>query len=299
MNFELESWEVPPGADANNLSVPIEFGPVEWNGKSTMMSARTVPTNVGKSLAFFRPHGAGINYAVLINDQFGEFKARVHGKKLERIVREALRPKTLYLQSERFYFGRVFHLQDQFCVVRAGESFLTRTQLWLDNTPLEFPFDIAIEPSIQVNNWLAQQWRKQDSDVRLTWEWNRKDDEERETWWGEIMPRWNELRQLMRAVATIIELASDQIWPLTDLMTFDYTAKQLAHLEQWDEFLPHQFSFELPAHAPQFLRDYLRYAERNISVRGAEVSAHQKLEARLYLRDWLQIHAPQHLHLIQ
>lgn len=53
MNFNLEAWEVPPRADAENLSVPIEFGPLEWNGAPTMISARWLELDSDKALAFF------------------------------------------------------------------------------------------------------------------------------------------------------------------------------------------------------------------------------------------------------
>ena len=41
VNFELEPWEVPPGVDAKNVSVAIEFGPMVWQGEATMVSARS------------------------------------------------------------------------------------------------------------------------------------------------------------------------------------------------------------------------------------------------------------------
>ena len=56
MNFEIEPWEIPPGADASDVLVPIEFGPVEWNGVQTMISARWLELGSGNALAFFRPH---------------------------------------------------------------------------------------------------------------------------------------------------------------------------------------------------------------------------------------------------
>ncbi len=93
MNFNIEPWELPPDADAGRSSVPIEFGPVEWNGGPTMISARTVPTKSRQSLAFFHPHASEINYAVLINDALGTFKEHIDSKKLGRIIRQALEPK--------------------------------------------------------------------------------------------------------------------------------------------------------------------------------------------------------------
>ena len=212
MNFELEPWELPPGADIENVSVPIEFGPIEWRGEPTMVSARWLPTTKKSSLVYFRLHSKNFNFTVLQNDGFGAFKARLHGKKLERIVRKALEPKKFYLQSGRFYFGRVFHLQGQLCLLRAGESFLASHCSWLSHTPLEFPFDISSEPSKRIANWLCQQWQTEKSAVRLAWEWNRMDSPQRERWWGDVTPRWNELHQLMRAVATVATLAPDQRW---------------------------------------------------------------------------------------
>lgn len=136
MNFELESWEVPPGVDMSRASVPIEFGPVEWNGELTLVSARTVPNASRQSLVFFHPHAGGVNFAVLINDNFGVFKAQTHDKKLDRIVRETLRTKKFYYQTERFYFGRVFYLEGQLGLIREGESFWAYTNSdWIERTP--------------------------------------------------------------------------------------------------------------------------------------------------------------------
>lgn len=135
--------------------------------------------------------------------------------------------------------------------------------------------------------------------MRFAWEWNRKDFGERNQWLNEMVPGWKELGQLMHAVATIVGLTPEQMWILDDLITFDYSPEQLASLGSWSEVLQTHFSFEpLPDSYPQFQREYFNIELRNLKVKGAESSAHQQLEARLYLRNWLQQNAPEHLDLL-
>ena len=295
MNFKIESWEVPPGANAENLSVPIEFGPIEWNGEQTLISARWLELSSGEALAFFRPHKMKINYVVTREDKTPLYVANKHvnSKTLGQTVRAAL-------HQEQSYFGRLFYCHGECLIFQKGRGHWEFDDFWQREMPLEIPFDATTEPSIHVFDWLQTQWNDANSEVRIAWEWNRKSDSEQNLWLGTIVPRWNELHELMRAVACIAELPKGARWILGFADTHNHLPTLIARLQPWNELLEARFSFEpLPESYPQFLREYFQMAASHVQVTGQELTAHEQLEARLYLRDWLRIHAPDHLHLIQ
>ena len=295
MNFELEPWEVPPGADAENLSVPIEFGPVEWNGEETMISARWLELESGEALAFFRPHCNEINYVVTRGDGIELFRAKKHinSKTLGNVVRVAP-------YSGQFYFGRLFYCHGEYLIFREGHGYWEAEDFWQRESPLEIPFDAMTEPSIHVFDWLQAQWNDENSEVRFSWEWNRKIEPEQNRWLGTIVPRWNELHDLIRAVACIAALPTGARWFLDFVDTHNHAPALLERLHPWRELLKSHFSFEpLPNSYPKFLRRYFQMASSHVQVTGQELTAHQQLEAKLYLRDWLRRNAPEQLHLIQ
>ena len=295
MNFNVEAWEVPPGADANNLSVPIEFGPVEWNGAQTRISVRRLQLEAGAALAFFRPHNGQMNYVVTHGNDAPVPVTEKHGnsKTLGLIVRAAL-------YGEQAHFGRLFYCHGERLIFREERSYWESPDFWQREHPIVIPFDMRTEPSRQVFDWLQTQWNDTDSDLRIAWEWNRKSEPEQNLWLGTIVLRWNELHDLMRAVACVAELPTGTRWMLVHIDTHNHSPELLARLQPWRELLQAHFSFEpLPNSYPEFLREYFQMASSHVQVEGAEVSAHQQLEAKLYLRDWLQRHAPEHLHLIQ
>ncbi len=295
MNFRLEPWEIPPNADASNLSVPIEFGPVEWNKRQTMISARWLELESGEALAFFRPHCDAINYAVTREDKTPHYVANKHvnSKNLGQTVRVAL-------HQEQFYFGRPFYCHGECLIFREGRGHWEFDDFWQRETPLEIPFDTMTEPSIHVFDWLQTQWNDVNSEVRIAWEWNRKTEIEQNLWLGTIVPRWNELHDLMRAVACVAELPTGERWIMNHFDTDIHSPELLGRLQLLRKLFHESFWFEsLPESYPEFLREYFQMAARHVQVKGVEFSAHQQLEAKIYLRDWLQRHAPEFSHLVK
>ena len=295
MNFEIEKWEVPPGADTENLSVPIEFGPVEWNGAQTMISARWLELDSGEALAFFRPHCGAINYVVTHSEGIALYWVRKHinSKNLGELVR-------LAMAGGKFYNGRMFYCANKLLITQGSRYYWSASQdFYQKEYPLQLPFNSTDKPSAYIFDWLQEQWNDENSEVRFSWEWNRKTEPEQNRWLGTIVPRWNELHDLMRAISCIAELPSGKRWILDHVDTHNHAPELLARLQPWRELFKSRFSFEpLPESYPQFLREYFQMASSHVQIEGGNFSAHQQIEARLLLRDWLQRNAPDHLDLI-
>ena len=296
MNFRLEAWEVPPDADASNLSVPIEFGPIEWQGAPTMISARWLELPSGEALAFFHAHSCAMNFVVTLGDGTTLIRLRKHinSKNLGNIVRIAL-------HGGRFHFGRLFYCGGEALVLGNEKAHWSASDDFFQREfALVLPFDAQNEPSTNIWHWLQEQWHDLNSAVRLSWEWSRKNDLEKVQFFDSIVPRWREVHDLMNAVAITVELPVGAHWILDHVDTHNQTPELLGRLQPWREIFIAQFSFELlPDSYPQFLREYFRVASAHVQVVGQAATAHQQLEARLFLRDWLQRHAPDHLHLVQ
>lgn len=294
MNFEIEIWEVPPGADANNLSVPIEFGPIDWNGEMAMISARWLELDSGEALAFFRPHESGINFVVTSErGLLYQRHKRINSKTLGERARFGM-------EKREFRCGRLFYCGGEGLLIAGTQAhWIGQQNFWQMEAPLTVAFDSQTEPSASAFDWIQKQWANPNSEIRISWEWNRKNERQREDWLGTIVPRWSELHDLMRAVSCVAELPVGQHWILDHVDTHNHAPALLERLRPWRELLEAQFWFEpLPEFYPQFLREYFRCASGHIQVEGVEFSAHEQLEAKLYLRDWLQQNAPTHLHLV-
>ena len=299
MNFKLEPWEIPPGADANNLSVPIEFGPIDWNGVQTMISARTVeiPTtrNLKWNLALVHPHSTKTNFMPLM--KYTIIPNRIlsfHISELENIIIKRIKES-----PDRF--GRTFYVAEQLCIVSQNKFLWSQKSIFFDSS-FSTPEDMCKEPSLTVFQWLSQEWKNPDSEVRYAWEWSRKAETERRQYLKDNVPRWEELINLMRAIVCIEKLPKDAPWSLEGPINRQkYSAEALVRSHFWRELLKDKFiPFEpFPDSSPQCLNDYLKAVPNRIVMRGFEFSAHEQLEAKLYLRDWLQRNAREHLYLVQ
>ncbi len=293
MNFKIEAWEIPPGADANNLSMPIEFGPVDWDGAPTMISARWLEFASGEALAFFRPHSGAINYVVTREDNapLVVSKKHVNSKTLGRIARGAL---------DEGKFGRLFYCHGECLLFRESRCYWESQDYWQKESPITIPFDTHCEPSARIYNWIQQQWHDENSELRFSLEWSQKTEQEQNRWLGTIVSRWNELHDLMRAAAYVAELPTGERWIMNHIDTHNHSPELLGRLQPLRKLFHESFSFEpLPNSYPKFLREYFQMAACHVQVQGTESTAHQQLEARLLLCDWLQLNAPDHLHLIQ
>lgn len=298
MNFEIEEWEIPPGADASNLSVPIEFGPVEWNGAETIISARTVKVADRHEMVFFRPHCGSTNFIILAKWAMCPYyrhylRRKKNPNELQQIIEESI-------QVDSLRFGRSFYVADQFCIFSRSKFFWSRRDIFFDLS-FSTPEIIGNYPSPQIFQWVSQQWQNPNSDVRYAWEWSRKTEAERRQYIEDNVPHWRELMNLTRALVIVEKVPRDLPWSLKmPINSSGYSEETLARLQLWRELLKDRFfPFEpFSESSPQCLNDYFEFISTRFLVKGEDYSAHQQLEARLYLRDWLQCNAPDHLHLI-
>ncbi len=292
-DFLLESWEVPRNADTSKKLLWADFGPVEWNSEKTLVAALGVRLQSGAVVAFFYPEGVEANFAVLISQSLCPFNARLDGGKLERVVRKAIR-------GEEFSFGRFFHLEGQTCLMRASETSWVAPRKQQSDSVFSLPFDVLADPSARVFDWLQTQWNISNSEVRFSWEWNRKSPSQRQTFLEEHVPRWRELSEMMRFAAIVEELPSEALWILDHVDTYNHSPDLLARLKPWRELLcAHFLPFEpFPVSAPECLRDYFAFISNHVSVVGQPLTRHERLEARLHLREWLERNAPERMELL-
>lgn len=197
--------------------------------------------------------------------------------------------------------GRLFHCAEEAMIIRDSNYYWHRSQdFYQKECPLELAFDSTDKSSDFIFDWLQAQWNDESSELRFSWEWNRKREREQIRWIGTFVPRWNELHDLMDAISSIAELPIGEHWMLDHVDTYSHATELLERLQPWRKLLKSHFSFEPLAESyPLFLREYFRSASIHVWVKGVETSAHEQLEARLLLRDWLQINAPDHLHFVQ
>lgn len=292
MNFRLEPWE-SSSTDKDNKAVSVEFGPVNWKGQNVMASARWRHLS-WITWAFVRFHRSDINYVIVWKKRVYPIE-KTDDEILERIARQAV-------AGEEFQLGRIFYLRSAHCLITPTEVFwIKQSATTREVTEFCLPDEVREGNSAYVFQWLQQQWQQLDSEVRFAWEWNRKNIQQQQQYFFETLPRWRELSELMTAVASAIQIPSEQIWTLNHVDSSAQFSEVQEQLENWSTlFVAHFLPFApLPLSEPKCLRDSLQFAADHIHVKGTETSAHQQLEAKLFLRDWLIRNASDHLHLIQ
>ena len=299
MDFKIEAWEVPPGADVSRASEPIEFGPIEWNGAETMISTRTVKVADRHEMVFFRPHCGSINFIILAKwamcPHYRHYLRREKNlSELQQIIEESI-------QTDTFRFGRPFYVADQFCIFSRGKFFWSRREFFFE-LPFSAPEIVGKFPSFQIFQWIFQQWKNPNSEVRNAGEWSRKTEAERRRYIETNVPHWQELVNLTRALVRAEEVRVGVPWSLRmPINSSGYSAETLARLQLWRELLKSKFFpfGPFPESSPQFLSEYFEFVSTHFLLEGEDCSGHEQLEAKLHLRAWLQQHAPEHLHLVQ
>jgi len=300
-DFELEAWEIPPGVDASQTSQAVFASEMEqWKEGKAQMMLRSVPRSPSEMWVFFRPSdGSGINFLACESERGSPIRPVEFSRDFFRNRRYlffALRHGSLP--------GRVFFLDDACVFINENEGGWFGKEL----APFLLPFSHLEAPSKTIFDWIKEQKNDVNSEVRFALGWSNWDDETRAHHADGVLPEWRELRRLMRAVALLDpELNEGLVWHLGDekcpsgvgdnpphhLLPFSYD-QLAARLQRWSEvFKPHFFPFPLlPENAPLVLQNYFADAANTLSVRGEGASAHQKLEARLQLRQWLERNAP-------
>ena len=153
---------------------------------------------------------------------------------------------------------------------------------------------------------LRNTWNNQDSDIRFAWEWSRLNDADKnqllmgET--GNLRKLEQVMRQVLVATTQLWELHDRWMWKLTpyessndgffyDISSFEEDNVVWSH--HWQKFLRLRY-------APQWRQDLIEryecarefyYSSSNFTIGLVEVNhpptAHEQLEAKLALRDWL------------
>ncbi len=280
--FRLEPWELPTQVEIKKTSSPIEFGPIEWNGEKTSISARTVRFASNQIWAFFRPLNVEANFVVASSSTNYSSHPQIDAGKLERIVRKAIK-------GDQFSFRRAFYVEGELCLM-SPEGAVWKSPYNQGDSDFAVPFDALIDSSAIIFDWLQDELGFHHSEVRFSYDWNRKNAQERHDFLGEHVPRWRELFQLVRAAARVTELPENATWILDHVDTYNHSPQLLARLEPWRKLLRTQFlPFEpFPDSSPQCLREYFAFISNHISTKGENASQHERLEARLLLREWLQ-----------
>lgn len=204
MNFRLEPWEISP-ENEEGTEVSVEFGPVEWKGQNTMVSARWALMSY-TTRAYVRFHQSDINYVVIRNKRVVRFE-RTNSKILGRVARQAI-------AENEFQLGRIFYLEGEFCLATPTEMFWIKRSSKREETVFALPDEVREKSSSRVFDWLRQQWMQLDSEVRFSWDWNQKSLEQQQQYFAKIVPRWRELSELMSAIATAYQLPPGQKWTL-------------------------------------------------------------------------------------
>lgn len=305
MNFKVETWERPPdavrAAVRDGLTDAIEIGPLDWHGQKTTVSVRLLRLVSGEAMPFFHPHASGVNFVRL---QIGPGTPLVINDM--RALRSCVKALT---ESHRFYFARPFIVGDHLALTSSNASIkwfkVTREEGFrsprsVEEVAFSTPFDAFTEPSASVFDWLARQYRDEGSEARFALAWMNKSRQQRDAYLEQTVPRLGELRELMRCIACVCELSPRVSWILQ--RPNSPSAPVLpAQLAPWSAFLvEHFFPFEpMTIDAPQCLREFLKWQSDHAGVDGETRTAHEQLEARFYLRDWLRNNAPDQMHLVQ
>ena len=300
MDFELEKWELSPGAVPSLASAPVEIGEVTWKGVPTRFYARLLrisPISSGKNWGFVRAQGSDINFVVLDNNnRVSQLVPQLDEKRIKNLRQWISQTDT----GDKIQLGRAFHLEGQLCLT-VGDRAAWQISEQHERYDFETPFDVQTQPSADFFAWLREQWHDEKSSVRRAWNWNGQSPSQREQYLETLFPRWQKLRQLMRWVACVEAVPLGQKWTLQHTPLRNRSLAIAPQLWVWRDLLALHFLPLNPdsANFPHYINEALRRACDPVTIVVGETSAHEKLEARFLLRDWLRLNAPDQLDLIR
>ncbi len=296
-DFALEPWEVPPGEEVKFASAPFSLGPIPWPEKEIEVVARAVFHAPFSFVVFLKPQNqCKINF-VFVN-QFGwrDFNIPVNIQELTSSLRAAL-------LRDPFSCGRSFFVEGTHCFYN--------NKAWSWSKPntsniarFRVPPSLENKSSRKVFDWLCQQRADAESEASFAWRWSEKDYEDRFFSFCSYTPRWKLLIGMMNCIACSEGLYGRVIWYLGEedsLFKFLFLRAELVErLKAWGTFLT-EFFLPLPAlpdDSPLCLLEHSKSAEARVRVVGIEPTQHERIEARLRLREWLQQNAPERMDLL-
>ena len=294
--FKLEEWEVPPGvngAGAADAEPPLTCGPLRWKGGMTTFTLKLAPVSLNSAtcLIFFRANNSEKNYVIVSSGAICElslFPADISQDDMKAALEEAIK-------GTRSSFGRLFYVQDEVCIVRE------KVACWVVPSDqmviFRVPFNPMAGPSSRMFSWLQQEWKRLNSEVRFAWSWKRFSLDEKHEFFCEHVDCWREVHAMMRWVAQLEGLPDGTRWWLDFVELPDLPAVE-KRLLLWGEIVEMHYSWLFnwpPESAPLCLLDYFECAVCHINIYGAATSTHERLEARLKLREWLERNAPERM----
>jgi len=293
-DFELEAWEVPPGIEQGGSEPYAPIGPLSWKGRQMMFSFRLVNWDDIRNVAFFRAQNGGINHVILDGAGFcipWLFPSDLTQDKVADILRDSLNGK-------QFHYGRLFQVEDGLCIVEGKR--IGWLNLRADLTILLVPFNPMVGQSERVFEWLQGQLNKPNSEVRFSYDWSCMGEEQIYQFYCECIPRWREIHEVMTWVAQLEGLPDGHPW-WPNRIRLPEAPEIEKRLAMWGKALYFLFQpdgrrlfweLRFPKNSPKCLLKHFHGASSNIHIYGASASAHQRLEARLQLREWLEANAP-------
>lgn len=229
--------------------------------------------------------------------------------KLRRIVVNAFARRSLNV-------GRAFDLSALPDLPRLGLLSLPANGFWLRDwkgrqwrgegvTPCQLNFDLAATNEVEARELLLRAWSDPQSDARFAWDWARTSRDQKMASLCGYKGQWSELARVMRLVL----LCASDIWQRGSAWNWSlhpqFAARGWlvnssnrrdnspdAHFAVWQELLFERF---VPCFSTETLerhvsaREFWLHAETLQSVRlDTPPTMHERLEARLELRVWLQ-----------
>lgn len=293
-DFELQPWEVPKGAEVGDAETFVTFGPLLFQCLPTMFRLRLVAFGERFNVVFVRPQECQTNYVLLREGKAIplSLRAKVSQTKAARLVTE----------ESGWTFGQLFRVEGQFCVLRGQQGFWLPPDLQGGDVT-EFraksaPHATDKSPSV-VWDWLEKQWSKPTSEVRFSWDWHRWNKEDKHHFYCKHVPNWRELHDLMRWVAQVEGLPEGATWWEGHIYLIEHPEIE-TRLSLWSEVLFQQFQGfkSFPQNSPLCLAQHSEAMLEHPHVEGQETSSHERIEARLRLREWLQQNAPDRMDLL-
>ena len=293
-DFALESWEVPPGVDVGKAKTFGPVGPFAWKGARMMFLLKLVPVDSTRSMVFFRANNQSKNYAVVSGGDTCQPTLLASQSPPEKAVRVLKH----VIGSGEGCFGRVFYLEGELCVARKKSMGWLKPVGYL--AEFRVPFNPMAGQSVRVFEWLRKEWSKPKSEARFAYEWSRLDAEQTHEYYCQHVPHWREVHDLMRLVAQMEGLPEGQRWWHDHIELPDDPEREARFLSWgarfWEHYIGQYWSSKpFPSKSAKCLLESFETACYTANVKGTVTTAHERLEARLQLRDWLERNAPERM----
>lgn len=306
LNFRLEPHHLPPGIDAP-LEAPADATfSLPWKGRQREVALRWMRLDKFAHVLWVRVDGEIWLASRLPNTALEapmKWKVPQHSpRKMLSIARTVERGHTLGL-TRLLVFPPA---QDGPQMVLA----CTEGGIWLD-AQLEIvgEFSLDIQTNADESKWqttFEAAWNDDQSDARFAWNWAKKSEDERRAWFYEGTTGITALGNVVRLVLQ----SADELWEKHEFVCWIHgfdaneswfgneyrgivdAKNEAPRLERWRRFFDrHLWKAEFrTAWSHRVMREWIcKQCELwGVYIEVARPSAHERLESRLELRDWLR-----------